>query len=367
VLVPHAGVQWSGAVALAAYRAVAGRAFDRVFVVGPSHHQDLGREFWVDTEHVVYHVGGHEVPVVSVAADTNSSKNKKKEVAAVFAEEHCIELQVAFLTRLLLRGWKLVPVLCGPQAGPRLAQWLDQSLTRRDLLVVTADLTHDSRGDMDAATLRALGQYDHRYLSASADTDARGALVALVTLAYNSTRRWVADFKRYERPAHVGYFSAVFLSPPDFATDRDGVGCFVTLRDAKTSAVQGCMGSLEGGDWRACRKRSRALADQDQRFGKRVPGAAVQEQFVLLSPRVRVAPSAFADRFIPDFHGVVLHRTNGTSALFLPDVWREHFRGDTEAFLNALCAKAASSPATGCDAWRRETEYLELFTTTSPL
>ncbi|MCA9771912.1 MAG: AmmeMemoRadiSam system protein B, partial [Myxococcales bacterium] len=49
LVVPHAAVKYSGAVAAAAYRLIEGRRYDRVVVLGPSHHAREGRAATLDT------------------------------------------------------------------------------------------------------------------------------------------------------------------------------------------------------------------------------------------------------------------------------------------------------------------------------
>ncbi|MCU0766977.1 MAG: AmmeMemoRadiSam system protein B [Gammaproteobacteria bacterium] len=143
LIAPHAGYPFSGATAAAAYRAVRGGRYDRVVVLGPSHHTALRGIAVAD-------VDAYETPLgtVSLDAPAVAALRASPLVQAGPADpdrEHSLEMQLPFLQRALAPGWRLVPVLVGSidEADyPVLADVLRPLLDERTLVVVSTDFTH---------------------------------------------------------------------------------------------------------------------------------------------------------------------------------------------------------------------------------
>jgi len=144
LVVPHAGLVYSGPVAAWAYRAVMGADFDVVVLVGPSHR--------VSFEGVaLYPRGGFATPLgpVAIEADVADAIRAAASVVhddvAAHAPEHCLEMQMPFLRRVL-PDTPIVPLLMGwpsPDTIDSLAAGLVSALAgHRALLVASSDLSH---------------------------------------------------------------------------------------------------------------------------------------------------------------------------------------------------------------------------------
>ena len=304
VIVPHAGHIYSGPVAASAYRLLP-QGIERVVLIGPSHFVPLasiaasGATTWrtplgdvaVDTAEVARLQAAH--PGSVVVDDLAHSR------------EHCLEVQLPFLQRVLDRRWSLVPMVVGHVPADAVAAVLADALgpaagPQRTLLVVSSDLSHYQAYDVAAAqdgrTAEAVVAVDP---SGIGDDDACGAYALRGALALARARglgirqvdlRSSGDTAG-PRDRVVGYGSFVIDAPgavPEQAraavgeaagdrrssrllslarhtieealrTGRQGIpspmsldgdlrapgAAFVTLRSASTGELLGCVGSLE--------------------------------------------------------------------------------------------------------------------------
>jgi len=142
LIVPHAGLRWSGRTAAHAYSQLKGRSYARVFVVGPSHRAHFHGVSVPKATH-------YETPLGRVPLDTEAIKGLAEEEffrqhATAHLQEHCIEIQLPFL-QSVLPEFKLIPMLV---SGLTQEQVLQVSKTLRsylrpgDLLIASSDFTH---------------------------------------------------------------------------------------------------------------------------------------------------------------------------------------------------------------------------------
>ena len=143
LIAPHAGYAYSGATAAAGYRALRGQAFDRVVLLGPSHHAGFRGAAIAD-------VDAYATPLGPVPLDA-AAVSRLREAPLVGTgppgpdREHSLEIQLPFLQRALAPGWRLVPILVGrlePEDYVALADAIRPLLDARTLLVVSTDFTH---------------------------------------------------------------------------------------------------------------------------------------------------------------------------------------------------------------------------------
>lgn len=152
VVVPHAGLGYSGPVAATAYaqlRAHAG-SVGRIVLLGPSHFAPV-RGLAVPA------AAGFATPLGVVGVDVAACLDLAASFAAVavsdapHAEEHSLEVQLPFLQRVLGADLTVVPVLAGGAAPGDVADVLDAlGLPAKgeshggpaDVLVVSTDLSH---------------------------------------------------------------------------------------------------------------------------------------------------------------------------------------------------------------------------------
>jgi AmmeMemoRadiSam system protein B len=155
LVVPHAGLVYSGPVAAWAYRAVQGGDFDVVVLIGPSHR--------VAFEGVaLYPRGGFSTPLGPIAIDADVADAIRAAASVVHddvtahAPEHSLEMQLPFLRRVL-PDTPIVPLLMGHQSADTIASLAAGLATalagHRALLIASSDL-FDSRGLLEALRVK---------------------------------------------------------------------------------------------------------------------------------------------------------------------------------------------------------------------
>ena len=145
LVVPHAGLRWSGATAARAFVRLAGLAPRRVVLIGPSHHAAFRGACVPDAE--LYRTPLGDVSLDCESLDALTSRAGFLESDGPFEREHCLEIELPFLLRTLAPGWRLVPLLLGGDtAWPMLeglAATLRATIPAEDtLLVASSDFTH---------------------------------------------------------------------------------------------------------------------------------------------------------------------------------------------------------------------------------
>jgi AmmeMemoRadiSam system protein B len=132
LVVPHAGLAYSGAVAASAFSRLAGCSFDRVVLIGPSHH------FAFEGAAIPETATAYRTPLGDAPIDGADD--------SMFEPEHALETEIPFLQRVLPHDVPIVPVLLGggatheaaERAAEALAPWVHPST----LVVVSSDFTH---------------------------------------------------------------------------------------------------------------------------------------------------------------------------------------------------------------------------------
>jgi AmmeMemoRadiSam system protein B len=147
LLAPHAGYVYSGAVAARGFRRVLDESYDRVVLLGPSHHAAYAGAAMPDA-------GRYRTPLGEIELDTGciaelSARPALHVDGAPFEPEHSLEMEIPFLQRTLAPGWKLVPLLIGAASSSEDLARVSEALAPLggpgQLLVVSSDLTHFGR------------------------------------------------------------------------------------------------------------------------------------------------------------------------------------------------------------------------------
>jgi len=142
LLVPHAGVDWSGKVTGRAFGALKGRRYRRIVLLGESH-RGLFPGVALPAE------GAMATPLGQSRIDEESVRMLEEypgfaRRAAAFDNEHTVEVLLPFVQRL----WPdtpIVPVVLGDVGSgdvPRVGAVLRNVLDEETLLVITVTLTH---------------------------------------------------------------------------------------------------------------------------------------------------------------------------------------------------------------------------------
>ena len=165
LIAPHAGLVYSGPVAAHAYRAVAGRRYDVVLLVGPSHYHGFeGVAVWPS--------GAFETPLGRVAIEAEVADRLLASPVigthpTAHDREHALEMQLPFLQQVL-PGVPIVPLLLGYQERPTieaLAGALAEACGElTPLLVASTDLSHyfaaDRAAALDQVVIDRVGRFD---------------------------------------------------------------------------------------------------------------------------------------------------------------------------------------------------------------
>jgi AmmeMemoRadiSam system protein B/AmmeMemoRadiSam system protein A len=146
LIAPHAGHQWSGDAAGCAYRLLAGEGgawIRRVILLGPAHRQGFRGASILDVE-------AYETPLGPVALDRAVTETLGRSahfqtVPRAHAEEHCLEIQLPFLQRVLQQPFTIVPILVSqlaPEAWKAMAAEIAPLVDETTLLLISSDFTH---------------------------------------------------------------------------------------------------------------------------------------------------------------------------------------------------------------------------------
>ncbi len=162
IMVPHAGLVYSGGVAARAYNRIRPylSMLSRIVLLGPAHRVPLlgmavmSAEFW-------------RTPLGSLRLDNELSAVLAHEERVVVndlvhAREHCLEVQLPFL-QLLDGGYSVLPVLVGQTPVAEVASLIGRILMEPDtLIVISSDLSHfheyTEAMSIDQATLQQINQ-----------------------------------------------------------------------------------------------------------------------------------------------------------------------------------------------------------------
>jgi hypothetical protein len=181
IVVPHAGLMYSGPIAASAYSLLTSWAFDVAFMVGPSHfvsfegvHVDPSDAFDTPLGAVtVDHAAAGAIIAATLVVRENS---------AAHTMEHSLEMQLPFLKRVAPAA-RIVPLLMGRQTAET-ARALGDGLAaaargRRALLIASTDLSHyhdaQAAARLDGVVIDRIAAGDAEGLQQALDADPRHA------------------------------------------------------------------------------------------------------------------------------------------------------------------------------------------------
>jgi len=329
LICPHAGYEYSGPVAAYAYKLLAGRHYDTVVVMGPSHYAYL--QACAVPDDTAYRTPLGDVPISPKAGLLAQSRPfaldppcsvqrpswanmiprviKGRENAETW--EHSVEVEIPFLQKTL-KSFELVPVVCGDVDPARAAKALAPILDDRTLIVASSDLSHyykyDEARRLDHECVKAICSLDLKSMESqqacgkipimilmniarergwkarlldcrnsgdtSGDTSAANGVVGYAAIAFYAPfgeRLGAADRQSLLRIARQSLRESVSTGtiPEGAPPERDLAeprGCFVTL--TRNGALRGCIGNLsaEGPLYHAVAENARNAALDDPRF-----------------------------------------------------------------------------------------------------
>jgi AmmeMemoRadiSam system protein B len=232
IVSPHAGYMYSGFTAAHGYKALKGKKFDAVVVIGPSH-----QEYFDGI--TIYPGASYRTPLGEVPINdelrgriVKGSKCISLSIAG-HRSEHSVEVQVPFLQRAL-GSFSFVPVVMGDQSAElclALADAIASGASGQNvLLVASSDLSHyhpyEDALSLDRRViemvesfepLRLMESLEHRRLEACGGGPIVAVMLAAKKLGANSAR--VVHYCNSgdvtgDRGAVVGYLSAMLTNEP---------------------------------------------------------------------------------------------------------------------------------------------------------
>ncbi|MFC6673484.1 AmmeMemoRadiSam system protein B [Marinobacterium aestuariivivens] len=160
LVVPHAGLVYSGPVAAHAYSLLRPwcNRYDRVLLLGPNHRVPLAAMAVPTAERF-------SCPLGEMALDTDQIERWVAQGLLQYDDEphrleHCLEVQLPFLLRLKT-DWTLIPVVVGQVETEAVARLVGEGLdSPRTLVLISSDLSHyhgyDTARRIDNVTSRRI-------------------------------------------------------------------------------------------------------------------------------------------------------------------------------------------------------------------
>lgn len=156
VIVPHAGYVFSGAIAASAFARIKAEAhYNRIFLIGPSHHVAFDG---ASTPNVfdAYQTPLGNVPVDKDVCNALIEANKVfRYLPSAHDREHCLEVQLPFLQYHMKDVAPIVPIIIGTEDMSllkKIATALEPYFTSNNLFVISSDFSHYPSYD-DALTV----------------------------------------------------------------------------------------------------------------------------------------------------------------------------------------------------------------------
>jgi hypothetical protein len=401
LIVPHAGLEYSGSVAAAGFKQLEGQTIGTIILLGASH-----RAFFEGV--AVFNQGAWETPLGKVSIDEELAEKLVSPDKGIFGnplshqEEHSLEVELPFL-QIVLPKAQIVPILIGQAeetALAHLAQRISQNLDELTLLLISSDLSHyppyEIAQKVDKKTIQAIvsGKAENLLQSLAQiesehypglDTCACGYQAILVALQVTEKLKNI-EFEEIkyansgevtgEKNQVVGYAAIAGrrqngLSLLDESAQEEALalarqtleahlsgrplshsslqspllsqpfGAFVTLK--RERELRGCIGEFEPKEplWEVIQKMAIAAATEDPRFPKvtaeELPDIKIE--ITVMTPRKKIDNW---EKIRLGVDGVVVQYGN-QAGTFLPQVATET-GWSLEEFLSQLCSQKAGLP-----------------------
>jgi len=402
LIVPHAGLEYSGSVAAAGFKQLTNQKLTKIILLGASHQAAFDfaalpeEDYW-------------ETPLGKVAIDkallAKLAFSNSIPSAAAHAHEHSLEIELPFLQRVL-SNFKIAPILLGQtneKTRKTLAEKIAAAEDNQTLLVVSSDLSHYPPAEIaqkvDQQTLTAILRGQPEEFKKTLASIENAGYPSLVTAACGQdaieSALWTAqklNLKEIEiiKYAHsgeiigeknqvVGYGAVGFWQTENKSQDEfekealqiarkaleahlsgqpipfqnlnqekprspklfQKLGAFVTLH--KNGHLRGCIGEFEPKEplYRVIQKMAIAAAEEDPRFPKVLLEELkdIKIEISVLSPLKKIDDWRKI-RLGKD--GVVIQMGNHAGT-FLPQVATET-GWSLEEFLSQLCVQKAGLP-----------------------
>jgi len=180
IVVPHAGLVYSGLTAAFAYNVVP-KETRKIVLIGPSHYASFDGIVSSTAEYWKTPLG--KVKIAKARGGVFASDEAHEQ-------EHNLEVQLPFL-QTVLKEFELVPFLAGMVHPDAAAKVLEENLDKNAFLVVSTDLSHyhdyETAKRLDAKTIEGVLNLD---LQAVAAGEACGKIPLLAAVRVAQLKKW---------------------------------------------------------------------------------------------------------------------------------------------------------------------------------
>ncbi len=143
VVSPHAGYTFSGPTAGRAFKALEGKNYKKVILMGTSHYSGSSGALLGDFDY--FQMPGFKIPVERKIIKELSKKDGFQIQNNAHTREHSLEVQLPFLSEVL-KDFKIIPMVIGgsttPEAARKIARGLLEFLDDETIVVISTDFTH---------------------------------------------------------------------------------------------------------------------------------------------------------------------------------------------------------------------------------
>jgi AmmeMemoRadiSam system protein B/AmmeMemoRadiSam system protein A len=404
LIVPHAGLTFSGRTAAWGFKQVEGGGYSRIIIIGSSHRALFNHA-------AVFAQGTWETPLGKVAIDELAATSFLDEGQKIIADtdphnqEHSLEVELIFLQEVL-ENFKVVPILVSQPSEElveQLAQKISQQLDNQTLLVVSTDLSHypswemankvddqtikailSGKKEVLEKTIPALEAEDYQNLETAAcgyqalRVALRTAEILEITdfkkikyensgdvsgdksrvVGYGAIGAWggkvVQSARLFDQAAEEEALTIARQTLEEYLKDKKissltpksqvlnrPLGAFVTLR--KNGNLRGCIGEFEPSDplFQVIQRKAIAAATQDSRFSPVQFQELDQIEIEISVLSPRREIKSWQDIQLGK-HGVVVQK-GIRAGTFLPQVATET-GWSLKEFLSQLCSQKAGLP-----------------------
>lgn len=360
LIVPHAGLEYSGRTAGFGFKQLEGKEYKRVIMIGLSHQVYInqaissGVDYW-------------ETPLGKVEVEKSDFLVNDKAMEA----EHSLELELIFLQRVL-KNFKIVPILINEYAdiSDKIIKMMDEDT----LLLISSDLSHylsyeecrktdektinsilnngeeiDACGKAGIEVAMKIAQkmgikFEKIFSENSGDTSGdKSKVVGYASIGGYFNSDWKEEALKIARETLEFYLKDKIMFQLRITNDKlkEKLGAFVTLKNK--GELRGCIGLFESDMplYKVIQQMAVAAATEDLRF-ERVTYDELKEIDIEISV---MTPKKIIDDYKKielGKHGVVVER-DGRSGIFLPQVATET-GWNLDEFLSELCSQKAGLP-----------------------
>lgn len=405
LIVPHAGIDYSGSTAAYGFKQIEGRDIKKVILLGSSHRHNFDHTAIDNSSYWETPLGKIEFDP-DLAAQFITLGQEIRYDPQVHSTEHDLEVETIFLQKVL-KDFKIIPVLISHPSDTlinALAYKISQNMDDQTLLVVSTDLSHypdyETANKVDSITVNSIltgnkTQFENRIAEGSKANDPgvetlacgfESVRVALKVvellkldtpqlLKYQNSGDVTGDKSRVVGYASISVtgkeikFNTPQLSEDaqkealdiakkslsDFLTQKkepsdltvrnpvlnEPLGAFVTLR--KKGELRGCIGEFEPVKplYKVIQQKAIDAATKDLRF-EPVNQEDLSDLTLEISVMTPKQPISDWKQIDLNKDGVVIVQGNN-SGTFLPQVAKE-FNWSLDEFMGQLCSQKAHLP-----------------------